>query len=90
MKFSSLSAAVIAAGVLACAPAFAQTTPTAEKQKTQSLSHSDPGMADSVTKQKTQSFSHSDSGIAYGVTKQKTQSLSHSDSGLADGVSKQK
>jgi hypothetical protein len=78
MKFSSMSVAVIAAGLLAGAPAFAQTTPAtpapkkapttvhkqktdgegpsgqlfSQKQKAQSLSHSDPAVVDSSLKQK--------------------------------------
>jgi Flp pilus assembly protein TadB len=88
MKSSYLTVALIAAGLLIAAPVFAQTD--ADKQHTQSLSHSD------VSKQKAQSMAHEDpraqkaQSMAHpDVSKQAAQSFSHSDGGLAEGVTKQ-
>jgi hypothetical protein len=73
MTVTRIAAAVIATGLLACGPAFAQTSPsgtdavTADKQAAQSLAHGD------FTKQQAQSLSHGD------IEKQPAQSLSHGD-----------
>lgn len=87
MNTRYLSAALVLTA-LTTASAFAQTTPEANKQPTQSLSHSD------VSKQPAQSLAHSDPGKQHAqslahsdVTKQKAQSLSHSDP--SSGLTKQ-
>jgi hypothetical protein len=88
MKILSVSAIALAAGLLAAAPAFAQTTP-AEKQKTQDGgSPAMTGPASGASKQKTQDGgSPTMVGPASKAYKQKTQSLSHGEA--PTGVTKQ-
>jgi len=90
MKRHFLHAAIVMTILLPTVAVFAQTPADADKQKTQSLSHSDvakqPAQSlshEDVQKQKAQSLAHAD------VTKQKAQSFSHSDPGSDDGLTKQ-
>lgn len=80
MRFFVLSIGILTAGLLTCAPAFAQTTPETRKsaQQTAPKQHTDAARpaagsysSTDVQKQKAQSFSHSDPADFNGLTKQK-------------------
>ncbi len=80
MKFSTMSVAALAAGLIAGAPAFAQTT-----------SPTTPAPAKKMqTAQKQRTDGEGPSSQLFSTKKQKAQSLSHSAGpGLAEGVTKQ-
>jgi hypothetical protein len=79
MRFLNVSATVLAAGLLAAVPAFAQT-PSAQKQPTQDgNSPTMVGPGSVATKQRTQEGSPVDVGPGSKAYKQRTQSLSHGD-----------
>ena len=77
MKTFSAASAIMAAGLLLAAPAFAQTITPEDKQPAETAKMEKP------TKQPAQSFSHDV------PTKQPAQSLSHSDTGISDSATKQ-
>ncbi len=86
MKNHYPCAAMLGAGLLLAAPAFAQTTP--QKQPTDGNSPTMVGAGGAASKQRTDGSSPPMVGPASKAYKQRTQSLSHSD-GSPEGVAKQ-
>ena len=77
MTRRNLTPIIMMAGLLAAAPAFAQTQ--AQKQKTQADGPAMVGPASGAYKQKTQADGPAMVGPASGAYKQSTQSLSHAE-----------